>query len=190
MRLIPDEEGGAHEEASWEVRVQRRAQQGALCCVLPMDRDGAAWLTLPLSSAASPTKRKGADDEQGKGEDELFQNLLSQLKVNASITFEDAGSLQQEEEEVEQQSEPLLEEPAATAATLESSTESALKEKEDPDWVLMDASKSTYVGLELEQQETVIYSTDCQMVRRSYFPPRIKVWQLMIAGDAMRLPLL
>lgn len=142
MRLIPDEDGGAHEEASWEVRVQRRAQQ-----------------------AASPTKRKGADDEQGKGEDELFQNLLSQLKVNASITFEDAGSLQQEEEEVEQQSEPLLEEPTATAATLESSTESALKEKEDPDWVLMDASKSTYVGLELEQQETVIFSTDCQMVR-------------------------
>jgi hypothetical protein len=28
MRLIPDEEGNAHEEASWEVRVMRRAQHG------------------------------------------------------------------------------------------------------------------------------------------------------------------
>jgi hypothetical protein len=98
--------------------------------------------------------------------------------------------LQQEDEEIEQQSEPLLEEPTATAATLESSTESALKEKEDPDWVLMDASKSTYVGLELEQQETVIYSTDCQMVRRSSFPLCIKVCATHDAGDAMRLPLL
>jgi hypothetical protein len=108
----------------------------------------------------SPSKKKGAEEEQQGGEEELFQSLLSQLKVNASITFEDAGSLQQEEE-VEQQESM---EDSTSSALLESS-ESTLKEKEDPDWVLMDINKNTYVGLELEQKETVVFSTDCQMVR-------------------------
>jgi hypothetical protein len=167
-----------------------RSKVRPLVCY-PADRDDTTrrladalvlYLSLSFSpSAASPTKR---NDEQGKGEDELFQNLLSQLKVNASITFEDAGSLQQEEEEVEQQSEPLLEETTATAATLESSTESALKEKEDPDWVLMDASKSTYVGLELEQQETVIFSTDCQMVRSSSLFISLSAFEVRATHDS------
>ncbi len=104
-------------------------------------------------------QRSEKGDKEQENEDPL--TLLSSLKLTATILLDE---IPQQTSDSVQRTVESREEPPSPVKSLQQEVEKSQEPESEPDWFLMDPSKSADLTFSLEDKEGIVYSTACIMV--------------------------